>query len=117
MVLFPEFDTRYRVIESVFQRLIEWAAAALEKSSNQPILPHAIIVLNACPQDDDPAKWDVDSATDSLLESLKDTVFKNPVLARYVEFWRQRGRQINKLEDLVSAYYFTCQVCEKRFLL
>ena len=39
--------TSFRVIESVFERLIEWAAAALETSSNQPVLPSAIIALNA----------------------------------------------------------------------
>jgi hypothetical protein len=98
------------VIEGVFLRLIEWAAAALEKSTNQPILPHAIIVLNACPREDDAEKWDVDKATGQILDSLKESTLHNPGMARYAEFWRQRGRRIDSLEDLISAYYFTFQV-------
>jgi hypothetical protein len=49
-----------RVIESVFEKLVDWAAAALEKSSNQPVLPHAIIVLNASDNSTNPDLWDID---------------------------------------------------------
>ena len=52
-----------------------WAAAALEKSSNQPVLPHAIIVLNASKYDIDPDLWDVDTSTSRLFENLSRTVY------------------------------------------
>ena len=55
------------MVESVLQTLIEWAAAALEKSSNQPILPHVIIVLNASPPDIDPTKWVVVEITSRIV--------------------------------------------------
>ena len=48
-----------RVIEVVIEQLIQWAAAALETSSNQPVLPHAIIVLNVSENATDPELWDV----------------------------------------------------------
>ena len=99
-----------RVVEGVFQRLIEWAAAALEKSSNQPILPHAVIVLNGSPHDIDPMEWDIDVATERLLESLKDTIFQNTILQKDAQFWRERDRQIEKVEDLLLAYYSSLQV-------
>lgn len=51
---------RLRVIESVFEKLVDWAAAALEKSSNQPVLPHAIIVLNASDNSTNAELWDID---------------------------------------------------------
>jgi hypothetical protein len=50
----------HRTIESVFEKLVDWAAAALEKSSNQPVLPHAIIVLNASENSTQPDLWDID---------------------------------------------------------
>jgi hypothetical protein len=51
---------RLRVIESVFEKLVDWAAAALEKSSNQPVLPHAIIVLNASDNSTNAELWNID---------------------------------------------------------
>jgi hypothetical protein len=50
--------------------LIEWAAEVLNASTNQPRLPHAIIVLNAADARTSPKEWDVDYATNSLLDSV-----------------------------------------------
>ncbi len=92
-------------MESVFERLLDWAAAALEKSSNQPVLPHAIIVLNASENNIDPELWDVTTATTRHLESLSRTVFQNATFKKYAQFWRERGRQIETVEDLLHSYY------------
>ncbi|KAI9741336.1 MAG: hypothetical protein M1834_003053 [Cirrosporium novae-zelandiae] len=54
-----------RVIENVITQLIDWAATALKKSSNQPSLPHAILVLNESDNNIDKDRWDVDNATSS----------------------------------------------------
>ncbi len=84
---------------------MDWAAAALEKSSNQPVLPHAIIVLNASKNDIDPALWDVDTSTSRLFESLSRTVFQNDTFKKYAQFWRERHRSIETLEQLLRSYY------------
>ena len=99
-----------RVIESVFEKLINWAAAALEKSSNQPVLPHAIIILNASENDIDPTLWEVSSATSVLLESLSKTVFQNATFKKYAHFWRERNRHIETVEQLLLSYYSSLKV-------
>jgi len=98
------------VIESVFERLIDWAAAALEKSSNQPVLPHAIIVLNASENDIHPDLWDVDIATERMLESMSRNVHQNATFKKYAHFWRERDRNITTIRQLIHAYYSSVRV-------
>jgi len=109
-VLRLEFNLDRRVIEGVFERLIEWAAAALETSSNQPVLPCAIIALNASEITIEPELWDVETATNNLLKSLYTTVHQNAAFQKYAEFWKTRNRQIDTLEQLVLCYYSSIQV-------
>ena len=109
-ILRSQINLDRRVIEGVFERLIEWAAAALETSSNQPVLPCAIIALNAAEITIEPELWDVDTATNKLLESLYTTVHRNAAFQKYVEFWKTRNRQIDTLEQLVLCYYSSIQV-------
>jgi hypothetical protein len=104
----------YRVIEPVIEQLIEWAAAALETTCNQPILPYAIIILNASESDIDPMLWNVDFATKVLLESLAESVNRTPAFVRHARFWRERGRVIQNVEDLVLCYYSSVRVCRSR---
>ncbi|KAF9697343.1 hypothetical protein EKO04_005060 [Ascochyta lentis] len=99
-----------RVVESVLEQLVTWAAAALEMSSNQPVLPHVIIVLNASENDIDESQWDSDTATLSVLESLSRTVFKNATFKKYAQFWRERQRQIENVEQLILSYYSSIRV-------
>lgn len=83
-----------RVVESVLERLVDWAAAALEKSSNQPVLPHAIIAFNASENDIPEELWDVEQATAALMESLSRTVYQNATFKKYAQFWRVRTRRM-----------------------
>ncbi|KAL1602434.1 hypothetical protein SLS60_005850 [Paraconiothyrium brasiliense] len=99
-----------RVVENVLEQLVSWAAAALETSSNQPILPHAIIVLNASENDIDESEWDLDNATTKILESLSRIVFKNTVFKKYAQFWRERRKQIETVEQLMLSYYSSIRV-------
>lgn len=99
-----------RVIEKVIEQLIKWAAAALETSSNQPVLPHAIIVLNATSNSTDPDLWDVDKSTSSLLESVTRAVHQNEKLRKYAEFWRRRQKPIESIESLLLSYYSSVRV-------
>lgn len=98
----------------MFERLITWAAAAIETSSNQPVLPHAIIVLNASENDLDEKLWDVPANTESILEDLARTVNRNETFKKWAQFWRERGKEINTLTDLVLCYYSSVQVLTSR---
>ncbi|KAJ2991286.1 hypothetical protein NUW58_g2566 [Xylaria curta] len=99
-----------RVIEHVFERLVQWAAAAIETSSNQPVLPHAIIALNASEHDLDDRRWDVHDTTESILVDLGHTVNHNVTFKRWAQFWRERGKAINGLVDLIKCYYSSIQI-------
>jgi hypothetical protein len=99
----------FRTIEGVVEKLVEWAAAALEKSSNQPVLPHGIIVLNASANSTEPRLWDPDVATNELLKSLSKTVFHDK-FKNYAKFWRERQRPIDTVEELLQCYYSSIKV-------
>ncbi|TIA13191.1 hypothetical protein D6C80_06414 [Aureobasidium pullulans] len=99
-----------KVIESVLVKLVEWAAAALEGSSNQPVLPHAIIALNASENATSTELWDVDIATTTLMREMSQTVFQNETLKKYVQFWHERDRIIRTVEDLILSYYTSIKV-------
>lgn len=103
------------MIESVLEQLVTWAAAALEMSSNQPVLPHVIIALNASDIDIDEGQWNSDVATSSVLESLSRTVFKNATFKKYAQFWRERQRQIESVEQLIESYYSSIRVRQRDF--
>lgn len=91
-------------------RLVKWAAAALEGSSNQPVLPHAIIALNASETHLPDDAWDVEKATRDLMENLSHVVSSNPEFQRYAKFWNNRGRRIDTLEQLILSYYSSIKV-------
>ncbi|KEQ81932.1 hypothetical protein M438DRAFT_357458 [Aureobasidium pullulans EXF-150] len=99
-----------KVIESVLVKLVEWAAAALEGSSNQPVLPHAIIALNASENATSTELWDVDIATTTLMKEMSQTVFQNETLKKYVQFWHKRDKIIRTVEDLILSYYTSIKV-------
>lgn len=79
--LFCHFDLtksdHIRAIEDVLKHLVEWAAAALEKASIQPVLPHVIIALNASKNSIDETLWDPKVATLAVLDSISRTVNRN----------------------------------------
>jgi energy-coupling factor transporter ATP-binding protein EcfA2 len=99
-----------RVIEHVFERLVQWAAAAIETSSNQPVLPHAIIALNASENGLEDNKWKVSYNTENILYDLQHTVNSNETFKKWAQFWRERGKKIDGLLDLIICYYSSIQV-------
>lgn len=99
-----------RVIENAIEQLIRWAEAALETSSNQPVLPHAVIVLNASDNASDPMLWDVNNATIALMESVRRAVHQNHEMRKFAETWRQRGRSVETVEMLLLSYYSSIRV-------
>ena len=94
-----------RQLEMELQRLIEWAAIAIEKSSNQPMLPYAVIVINAVDNRTDERLLDVAFATTTLLDDLEEAVAKNHAFRKAAQFWADNGRYIHKTKDLLLAYY------------
>lgn len=99
-----------RVIESTIEQLLRWAAAALETSSNQPVLPHAIIVLNAYDNASDVSLWDVNNSTTDLMEKVQRAVYQNHSIGSFAEFWRRRGKSIESVETLLLSFYSSVRV-------
>ena len=98
---------------SVLTKLLEWGAAALEKSLNQPSLPHAIVLLNDTEPGIDEKEWETDYATKSLLSSVNgalDYVEGVPRFRELAQHWRNLGKQISTVEDLILRYYSSFKV-------
>lgn len=94
-------------------KLLDWGAAALEKSMNQPALPHCIVALNDSHPDLDARQWDIRHATQSLLDSVGDAFDGTegvPQFRDLANHWRRLGREINNIEDLILCYYASFKV-------
>jgi hypothetical protein len=95
---------------TVLHKLIKWGAASIDKSINQPVLPHAIIVLNATDTNVDEKEWDIAKATQMLLSDISDAIQREPVLRQYAQTWHQRGRRVTTTKDLLECYYASINV-------
>ncbi|KAI1108792.1 FabD/lysophospholipase-like protein [Nemania sp. NC0429] len=95
---------------TVLHRLIKWGAASIDKSINQPVLPHAVIVLNATDTNVDEKEWDVSKATQMFLSDISDAIRREPLLQQYAQTWRQRGRRLNTTKELLECYYASISV-------
>ncbi|KAF8244620.1 hypothetical protein K440DRAFT_488644, partial [Wilcoxina mikolae CBS 423.85] len=94
----------FRTIEVVMSRLIGWADQALQKSINQPMLPYAIIVINALETVHN-SEWWSDTLTTSQLSKHAGSILTDPVLSRLVVEWGKRGKTITTLHELILCYY------------
>ncbi|OTB11271.1 hypothetical protein K445DRAFT_359609 [Daldinia sp. EC12] len=100
-----------RSFESVvLDKLIRWGAASIDKSLNQPVLPHAIIVFNATDISVDEKEWDVATATRLLMTDIHDAVIREPALQEHVQTWRRRGKIIRSTKELLECYYGSINV-------
>lgn len=100
-----------RAFEStVLDKLIRWGAASIDKSLNQPVLPHAIIVFNATEATIDGKEWDVPTATQMLFSDINGAIVREPALLAHAQTWRKRGRHINSTKDLLECYYASVNV-------
>lgn len=98
---------------SVLTKLIDWGAAALERSVNQPTLPHCIVALNCSEATIDPAQWDSDHATQALLSSVRGAINYTEGVPRFralADHWRKLGRDVCSIEDLILCYYSSFRV-------
>lgn len=88
----------------MLDKLLEWAANSISKSLNQPVLPHVIIVLNAT-ENGNEDEWDTATATQRLLDGNRDAISHEPMWEHKARFWRERGRKIETVKDLLECYY------------
>ncbi|EXF82920.1 hypothetical protein CFIO01_01290 [Colletotrichum fioriniae PJ7] len=99
-----------RAFEStVLDKLLEWGSASIDKSLNQPALPHAVIVLNATDNVDDD-EWNIETATARLLDDISGAIFREPRFEEQARLWQNIGRTINTTKDLLDCYYASITV-------
>ena len=89
---------------------MDWAASSIEKSVNQPTLPHLIIVLNASEVVPIESHWDVRHATMTLMSDVALAVERDPRIRKYAHEWIERGAQIHNTQDLLRCYYSSITV-------
>ena len=97
----------------VLTKLLEWGAAAIDKSLNTPALPHCIIVQNASDLGVHDREWEIEYATRKLLSAVDgplDCVEGVPRFRELASHWRSLGRQIDTVEDLILCYYSSVRV-------
>jgi energy-coupling factor transporter ATP-binding protein EcfA2 len=101
----------FRTFEStILSKLLGWAAAVMEKSTNQPVLPHAIIALNSTDPAIDPREWDVDFATNTLMQNVAGAVGRDLKYREYAEHWDMNGKPVKTMRDLLECYYSSIRV-------
>ncbi|KAM7198241.1 hypothetical protein V8F20_006268 [Naviculisporaceae sp. PSN 640] len=94
----------------VLPHLAQWAQSSIDKSVNQPALPHIIIVLNATDNTVDSSHWDSGFATEKLLDDYKDSVFQVADLHQIVTGLRENGIPIRTTKELLDFYYASITV-------
>jgi hypothetical protein len=82
----------------------------MEKSLNQPTLPHAIIALNATDTAIDSREWEVDFATSVLLTTVAGAINRDAKYKEYADYWTSRGKTIHTMKDLLDCYYSSVRV-------
>lgn len=102
-------DVRRAFESVVLEKLIRWGAESIDKSLNQPVLPHAVIVFNASEYVDE-REWDPEQATAMLMADIRGAIFREPALKPYVQSWIDRGRNISTTEELLQCYYASVTV-------
>lgn len=94
----------------MLSKLVDWASASMEKSLNQPTLPHAVIALNATDMEIDQQEWDSEVATRTLLGSVAGAIRRDSKYRALAEHWRTQGKRINDMNDLLECYYSSITV-------
>lgn len=81
----------------------------MESSVNQPALPQVLIVLNASDPGMEEGEWDVQTATERLMEHHKLAIWSDPI-KKYMDKWSKKGREIGSCEELIKCYYSNVRV-------
>ncbi|KAL9572020.1 hypothetical protein ACKAV7_003852 [Fusarium commune] len=95
----------------VLQHLISWAAMSIDKSINQPNLPHIVVVINATETSIDDAQWDPDVATKALLDDYENSIYQVPALREVLARLEQGlGKKIRSTHELLLHYYSSVKI-------
>ena len=89
---------------------MDWAKFNLEESINQPILPHAIVVLNAVDIGSDDKRWSVDDATVSFYKDVAKAVSRDPELRKLAEMRYIDYRYEGSARKLLQCFYSEVRV-------
>ena len=95
---------------AVLEKLLKWASSSIEKSVNQPTLPHLIIVLNASEVVSGESQWDVAQATKVLMGDVALAIDRDPRIRGYAREWQERGARIQSTYDLLRCFYSSVTV-------
>jgi len=98
---------------AVLPKLLEWAFALLEASTNQGTLPHAVVVLNCSKPGIKGELWAVREAKEDLLKAnshVLESVNGHPEIIKCADKWRRKGKTIRNILDLIHCYYATFNV-------
>lgn len=83
---------------------------SIDKSINQPILPHVVLVLNATDSIIEDSHWDPETATKKLLDDYQDLPNKASHLQDICDMLGARGKSISSTRDLIEQYYASVTV-------
>ncbi|KAF1847324.1 uncharacterized protein K460DRAFT_278260 [Cucurbitaria berberidis CBS 394.84] len=95
---------------TVLSTMLNWARSSIEKSLNQPTLPHVVIALNVTDTRIDEQAWDPEHATRSLMADVAGAVDRDPNYKELKTFWVARGKTIATMQDLLECYYSSITV-------
>ena len=62
-------------------------------------------MLNATDPAIEEDEWDIDTATKRLMQHVSYAVYDYPFFVSYAQHWRQKGKAINNMLDLIRCYY------------
>lgn len=82
----------------------------MEKSLNQPTLPHAVIALNATDMEIDQQEWDPEHATSMLMSTVAGAIHRDSHYRDLADYWIGRGKRIRTMSDLLECYYSSITV-------
>ena len=82
----------------------------MDKSLNQPTLPHVIIVVNAADSGIDEGQWDPNYATKELLRDYENSVHQVPELREILAKFDARERRPHTTKELLERYYSSVTV-------
>lgn len=85
--------------------LVELATKSLDSSSNQELLPRAIIVLNTCDSPPSTGKWeDIEASTADFFARLDASLTEAPLVDHIARLTSQ-SQHISTTVDLLKYYY------------
>ncbi|GAB1316405.1 hypothetical protein MFIFM68171_06615 [Madurella fahalii] len=106
--------SNHRKIGDALHHLISWVHVAIRTSSNQPVLPSAIVVLNSSDHAISSDLWDVSANTEKVFQDLGSIKYDDPTdrFINSAKSWPASGdkTRIKTVKELALHYYSSVQV-------